>query len=116
MNEWDSRITAVMLAAQHGVFTPLYHIRIGKPPLCKYLFLLPVKWVNDLFAVNPAVLWKIINALLFYIYRETEKKLRGCVWGVEEEQLLLFKDTDDHPWCQFKHKTQYSMQGTTLFL
>lgn len=71
--------------------TLLQHIRPDKTPLCKDLsfffsFLLPVKWVNDLFAVNPAVQWKIFDEHVYILMnaqktQELREETRGAGLG-----------------------------------
>lgn len=55
MNERESGIIAGDASRSTRAVTLPDRIRIDKPPPCKNgnLFLLPVKWVNDLFAVFP---------------------------------------------------------------
>lgn len=68
---WTRKMKAMILAAWHGLL--LFSNTLGQIKHLStriwvfFFFLLPVKWVNDLFAVNPAVPWKIFDEHVYIL-------------------------------------------------
>lgn len=109
MNGQENRIKVVMLVPQHGLLlfsTTLEH----KPPLCKHLFLLPWKLVNDSFAVNPVVQWKIFDVHLFYIYMDIEKQ--GFVYKVLKKSGCW---SLKHWWLSISSRTEINAGNNVVF-
>lgn len=87
-----SKMKGVILVAQPGLLlfsTTSDQIKHLSARIFFFL-LLPVKWVNDLFAVNPAVQWEIFDEH-FYILMNTPKTQELCKKKTKERRIWSVK-------------------------